>query len=142
MRVPARRPAGFDPRLLKRGVAGVRRCARDGSLDGVHLYLDRLRDEPAFRLDSDLPCDGGDRGCSEGVVLLEDAPGEDRGRESHARRGEGGLVGEDLRDAVGKDGADRDKDRRSRDRRRQHPEIPSAQHLIPSSRRRKRLARF
>jgi hypothetical protein len=39
-----------DRRLLKCRVAWVRRIARDRSLDGVDLDLDRLRDKPTFVL--------------------------------------------------------------------------------------------
>src|SRR2546430_11738174 len=88
-------------RSLNRRVARVRRFARDGSLDGVNLELERLRDKATLRLDPDLPRDGDDRRRPEGVVLIEDAPREDRARESQARRCGGGLVGEELGDGVG-----------------------------------------
>src|SRR2546430_11118262 len=61
-------------RSLNRRVARVRRFARDGSLDGVNLELERLRDKATLRLDPDLPRDGDDRRRPEGVVLVEDAP--------------------------------------------------------------------
>jgi hypothetical protein len=96
VRMPARRPSRLNRRLLKRGVTWVRRVARDGSLDGVDLDLDRPRDNPTLRLDSDLPADGGDRGRSEGVVLFEGPPGDDRAREPCARRRGSSLVGKAL----------------------------------------------